>query len=334
MGLFDGMIERGRERRARRRGLRQRGYDAPAPQYNTGVGAGFAQAQGQGMEAAGLGRAGMQETMGMYRDMAQGNGPSVAEQQMQRGNDQAVANQMAMQAAGTSGNLGSAMRGASAAGAGMSMQANADAAQLRAAEQQAAMAGMAGLATNYTQGGLAQQQGAMGLRAGMAGQQLAADTQWGLGQRGLDLEQIQGNRGFGLGIMKGITGAAGTGASSAAMFLPPPIPPSDMRGKQNIVPLGGGEATEATRQAGASTFEYKPGVGPPGRRAGIMAQGLASTELGSAALGPEREDGLMTVDSGQLSTLNAATNAETIGRLDRLELMLQEYLGNEGSNYG
>lgn len=298
----------------RNKQLKERGMNTPAPTYDQGLASGFQQSADAGGGAAAYGRGEMRGAMGMYKDMAQGNGPSVAENQMRQGADQAIANQMTMGAMGSGGNLGSAMRGASAAGAGMNMQTNADAATLRAGEQQAAMAGYAGLASGYAQGGLAQQAGAQGLQGQMGGQQLAADTQWGLGQRGLDLEQLQGNRGFGLGVAQGLTGAAGTGASIGAMF-------SDMRAKESVA-ASGGAATEAARAAMPSTFEYVDGAGPPGRRAGVMAQGLASTPAGRATVTPDPSSGLLTVDPGQLSALSMAATSETVSRLDRIEQLL------------
>jgi hypothetical protein len=303
--------------RARQKELKERGMNTPAPQYDQGLATGFGQAATTGAGAADYGREGMQEAMGMYRDMAAGNGPSVAEQQLQRGADQAIVNQTAMQAGGTAGNLGSAMRGASAAGAGMGMQANAEAAQLRAAEQQQAMAGLGGLSQAYTQGGLAQQQGAMGLQGQMGAGQLAADTEWGLGQRGLDIEQLQGNRGFGLGVVEGVSNIAKTVGGLAML--------SDERAKTAAAPSGGA-ATEAARAANPISFDYKPGMGPPGRRAGVTAQGLAATPAGQATLaGSDPQTGMMQVDPGQLSALSMAGTAETVQRMDRLEAMLQAF---------
>lgn len=152
----------------------------------------------------------------MYRDAAMGNGPSVAEQQMKAGADQAVANQMAMQAQGRGGNLGANMRAAGQAGVGMQMQNNQQAAQLRAAEQQAAMQGFAGLGSTMADQGLQQQLAGQGFAGDIYGQQLASETQWGLGQRELDLKQREGNRAFGkdvsFGIFDRLSGLGGMGA--------------------------------------------------------------------------------------------------------------------------
>src|SRR5688572_428014 len=181
---------------------------------------------------------------------------------------------MAAQSRG--GNLGAQARQAQGAGAAAQMGNAQQMATLRAQEVDAARAGLAGLSTSYTQGGLSQEANALGLQGQQAGQSLAASTQWGLGQRGLDLEQLQGNRGFGLGVMGGLTGAVGTGAGIGAMF-------SDVRAKQDVA-VSGGAATEAARAAMPSTFEYVDGAGPPGRRTSVMAQGLAATPAGRATV--------------------------------------------------
>lgn len=298
----------------RQRELKERGMNTPKPLFNNSAYQDFRGAAAQGGSATEAGRAGMRDAMGMYGDMAAGNGPSVAEQQMKRGQDQAVANQMAMRASGSGGNLGAAMQGASAAGAGMAMQGNADAAALRAGEQQAAMAGLAQTAGQYAQGGLSQQGMGLGLQGQAAGQQLAADTQWGLGQRAMDLEQLQGNRGFGLGVAQGLTGAAGTGAGIGAMF-------SDMRAKEDVM-SSGGAATEAARAANPINFQYREGMGPPGQRTGISANALATTPAGAAVTTPDPQSGMLTVDPAQLSGLSMAATAETVNRVDRIERML------------
>jgi hypothetical protein len=55
--------------------------------------------------------------------------------------------------------------------------------------------------------GLQQQGMGLGLMGQASGQQLGADTQWGLGQRELDLKQLEGNRAAGMGWFDRIKGA-------------------------------------------------------------------------------------------------------------------------------
>jgi peptidoglycan hydrolase-like protein with peptidoglycan-binding domain len=66
------------------------------------------------------------------------------------------------------------------------------------------------------------------------------------------------------------------------------------------------------------TFEYLPGAGPAGRRAGVMAQDLERTPLGAATV-RSTPQGKM-VDVGQLGGLNAAQ----IGRLNERVSKLEE----------
>lgn len=185
------------------RRLRDRATDAggqPAPQYDQQGLAAFQGAAGQG-GAALAGARGMQgDTFGMYRDMAMGNGPSLAQAQLAQQNASNVANQQAMAAQGGGGNLAAMQRQAGAAGAAGAMAGQQQLAQLQAQEQQAALAGMGGMANTMAGQGLQQQGMGLGLMGQAHGQQLGANTQWGLGQRGMDIEQLGGNRDFGLGM--------------------------------------------------------------------------------------------------------------------------------------
>lgn len=304
-----GWVKRGLSRNSR---LKERGLNRPDPQYDQGTMNAMEGAAGRGATATSYGRSGLAGAMDMYRNAAEGNAPSVAENQMRQGADQSIANQMSMQAQGSGGNLASAQRAGAASGAAIGMQTNADAANLRAAEIAEARQGLAAASQGYMQGGLGEQQ--MGL-AGLgqaSGQQLAADTQWGLGQRGLDLEQLQGNREFGMNLANSAVGAIGTAAGVGMMF-------SDERAK---LPPSGGAATDAVREAGAVSFEYAPGMGPPGERTGFSANRMAQTPAGAAVVSPDPQTGMLQADVGQLAGLNTAAQAETINRVDRIERIL------------
>lgn len=172
----------------------------PAPQYDQGGLAAFQGAAAQGSSALGNARGMQGDTFGMYRDMAQGGGPSLAQAQLGQQNAQNVATQQAMAAQGSGGNLAAMQRGAAGVGAAGAMAGQQQLAQLRAQEQQAAMAGMAGMSNTMAGQGLQQQGMGLGLLGQAHGQQLGANTQWGLGQRGMDIEQLGGNRDFGLGM--------------------------------------------------------------------------------------------------------------------------------------
>lgn len=302
-----GWIKQGLQRNQE---LKQRGMDVPQPEYNQGAMQSFQNAATQGGQAAAFGRGGMADAMGMYGDAAAGKGTSVAQAQLAQSGQQTIADQQAMAAQARGGNLGSQARQAGAAGAAAQMGTAQNMATLRAQEIDAARAGLAGTSAQYAQGGLAQQGMGLGLQGQAAGQQLASETQWGLGQRGLDLEQLQGNRGFGLGMMQGITGAAGTGAGIAML--------SDMRAKEDVV-ASGGAATEAARAANPINFEYREGMGPPGPRTGVSANSLATTPAGAAVVTPDPNSGMLTVDPAQLSGLSMAATSENTHRVDSVQ---------------
>lgn len=65
------------------------------------------------------------------------------------------------------------------------------------------------------------------------------------------------------------------------------------------------------------TFNYAPGAGPSGRRAGVMAQDLEKSELGRAAV-MNTPQGKM-VDVGQLAGLNSAQIGRINRRVEKLE---------------
>lgn len=144
------------------------------------------------------------EALQMAQAAAQGQGPSAAQAQLQAGLDQSIAAQMAAGASGGGG--AAALRGAQQQAGLMQQQAANQAAQLRAQEQQQAMALFGNLATQQDQlaaqraaqaGGLslgaqelsgAQQQQALQTLLAGAGQQAglgleAASTQAGLQQQ-------------------------------------------------------------------------------------------------------------------------------------------------------
>src|SRR5690606_36067945 len=139
--------------------------------------------------AAGLGA--QQDALGMYRQAALGQGPSVAELQMRQGGDQAIANAQTIAAQGRSGNLGASMRQGGQAGAAIGMQTNQQAAQLRAQEQQAGMQGYAGLGTQLQNQALQEQlaYGGFGNQQQLQAQQLG--TQYDLARRDLELQRKQ-----------------------------------------------------------------------------------------------------------------------------------------------
>lgn len=98
-----------------------------------------------------------QDAMGLYRSMAMGEGPSVAQQQMQAMGDRNMAQQMQLQAMGRGGNVAQQARAATLAGMATQADTRQQLGALRAQEQQAAMSGYAGLASQQAQQQLQQQ---------------------------------------------------------------------------------------------------------------------------------------------------------------------------------
>lgn len=270
------------------------------------------QSEHQARALAGQGLGAQQDALGMYRDAAMGNGPSVAEAQMLVGADQSIANQTAMAAMGRSGNLGSIQRQAGQSAVATNLATNQQLGALRAQEQQAAMAGYAGMGTQMQNQALQEQLAYAGLGAEAQLQAQQLGTQYDLERRQQKIQQQANNRQFGLGVSQQVLGAVGTGLGAAGIV-------SDRLLKTNVRPSGGA-ASETFAALDPSAFEYVEGAGPPGDRVGVMAQDLARTPAGAAVVVPT-EDGL-AVDTGQLEALNAAGLAEHEQRMRRLEEML------------
>jgi len=158
---------------------------------------------------AGEGFAGAQTAqrgaLGMYRDMAEGNGPSVAQEQLRSQGEANAAQQMQLMGSARGGNLQSAMRQGAVAGTAAQAATNQQMGQLRAQEQQAAMAGYAGLGSTMAGQSLQQQ----GLFEGQLGQAHTAQMDAEMRQRMLDEQRRQFNKQQALRWTQFGTGAAG-----------------------------------------------------------------------------------------------------------------------------
>lgn len=319
-----GPLQRRRDRIEQQRALGQGptyGQD-PRQQPDSPLGNQMSGITGQGTQGFGAARQAQQGTLGMYQGLASGQGPSLAQAQLAASTGQNIANQASMAAQSRGGNLAGQARQVAGMGAAAQMGAQQQAAQIRAGEQLAAMQGMAGMANTMADQSLQQQLGGAGLQLGAQGQA----NQWGLGQRGLDLQQLgllqqqqQNNREFGMGLgQMGMQGAAG-GLQAGMMF-------SDERVKNMQE-----NPMTATQTVGALTpfsGEYKPGYGAPGERAMISAQQLEQTPAG-ASLVHDTPYG-KTVDVGGLASLATAATAEQEQRIKRLESLL----GNDATHIG
>lgn len=141
---------------------------------------------GQANEARAQQQALLQQLQQQYSAMAAGNGPSLAQGQLQQATDQNIANAMALGAAQQGQGLGyaSALRGIADQSAAARQQQAAQSALIRNAEQMQAMQGLGGIAgalggmrgQDLGQAGLGADQGYRydALRAGIEGQNAAA----------------------------------------------------------------------------------------------------------------------------------------------------------------
>jgi hypothetical protein len=115
-----------------------------------------------------------------------------------------------------------------------------------------------------------------------------------------EIAEKQANRQFWGQLIASIAGGGATVGAAA-------ITKSDERAKEDIEPAAAADLDALADAVAKSvaTFKYKRGEGPPGERAGVMAQDLERTRLGEAVVS-ETDDGSKAVDYGALATLLAA----------------------------
>ena len=277
------------DRRRDAQALRERaqGPQGPAPQ-NTMAG------------SFGADRASQMGALGMFRQGAMGQGPSLALMQQQAGNQANLVNQLGVTAMGSGGSLAAQQRQAAGQGAAAGMALNRDAAMLRAQEQAQAQQAYADQAN---------------LMAGMSGQAMGQNadlaTQWGLGQRGMDLQALDSRRQNQLGWADRIIGA-GMGAGQIAMF-------SDETLKTGIE-VDEDAAGETLASLKPVRYRYKDERhGPTDEDTiGILAQDLERTPLGKRIVREVPGEG-KALETGGLLSLLAAGGASHEQRLRRLE---------------
>lgn len=264
------------------------------------------------------GLAGQQDALAMWKKNAMGQGgPSAAEIAARNQGEANARAAMSVAARGRGGNLAGMQQQAMGGLAGANAQLTQNLATVRAQEQLAAQQAYAQQAAQMSQMGLGYDQ--LAAQTLLGGQGLQQD--WQLGNRQLDIQQQANNREFWGGIAQAGIGAFGQVMGGMSQM-------SDQRVKTDIQPSAG-SASDALR-GGDNVYRYKRGEGlPGGLRAGPMAQGLEQSPLGASIVseGPRGK----AVDIGGLATLTAASQAEQIGRMDRLE---QAILGQRGAGYG
>lgn len=282
-------------------------------------------------------RSQLQGMADQYGALAAGEGPSLAQDQLKAATDANIAATIAAQGSARGGNLNATQANAAAAGAGMQQQAAQQAAMLRSQEQLQAMNAQAGLAGQLAGMSVGREQAMLG--AGQQGLQFqqgqAQDFQM---QNAMLREQRRKERGdrWTEGIGMGLE-TAGTIVGAAA---------SDVRAKKRIKKLGKGGLAEALAafepeeeeqpslvvilskasetMGDLEPYEYdynekgRRSGGKPGRKAGVMAQDLAKTELGKGLVHPD-EHGTLTIDGGGALTMLLAAGADHERRLRELE---------------
>lgn len=277
----------------------------------------------------------MQGVADQYAAMAAGEGPSLAQEQLKSSTDRNVAATIAAMGSSRGGNLNASQTQAAASGAAMQQQAGQQMAQLRAQEQQQAMAGQANIAGQMAQ--MSQSREANMLGMGQQGMQFQQGQSQEFQMEDARLrEQRKKDRGDRWSQSIGqVAGVAGTVAGAVA---------SDIRAKKGIRKLKRGGLAEALAELGdvdleiedatgsgvASvlaelepfTYDYnakgRKAGGRPGRKAGIMAQDLAKTEIGKGMVFPD-ENGTLVIHGPSAISLALAAGSDHERRLRKIE---------------
>jgi hypothetical protein len=334
-----GFIDRIRARRdARRNPFRPTPF-ADEQQANVQQLGGQAnQAGGQYQDAYGA----LGDAKAGFDALAAGEGPSLAQAQLEAQSGKNIAAQMALAGQARGGNLNAVTQGAQATGAGMMLQTNQQLAEQRMAEQLAAMNASAGMAGQMAGMSSDRQLGMMGMGQQALGQQVSNDMAWKLAMLDDRRRQQEGNRAFGLnaaGLGLEVAGAAipGGGAfsdrdlktkvkrakSPIAMLLL--ASPEDCEDEDE--PMG--EPSTARKLAARKAlgkvepYEYEYNAEgkargmPGGKVVGVMAQDLERSEAGREVV--EEKDGRKWLDGRKALSLVLAGAADHEQRLAELE---------------
>lgn len=83
------------------------------------------------------------------------------------------------------------------------------------------------------------------------------------------------------------------------------------------------------------TWEYKPGLGPPGRQAGPMAQDLEkASPVGAAMVHTDPATGLKKIDNAAATRFNMAANSYNNQRIDQQQSQIEQLRAQLGAQYG
>jgi hypothetical protein len=278
---------------------------------------------------------------------AAGQGPSLAQAQLQAGTDRALQSQMAALGSQRGMNSGLGARLAAQGAGDMQTQLAQQSAQTRLGEQLQAQQGLGALTSNVRGQdiGLASQQAGMQQQANTLGAQLANQTNlanmqgalqsqaqknaftqgmYGLGQQ-RDVAQYGGQIQQQGDLMKMMYGAEdaknkfwqdlagktiGAGAQMGAAAI------SDERAKKNIK-SGDGDIKEFLSAIGAHKYDYKDKDHGEGTYVSPMAQELEKTKLGKSMV--KEQDGVKMVDYARGFGAMLAAQSHLNKRLDDME---------------
>jgi hypothetical protein len=349
-----GFIDRIRARMDRRRNPNRPVPMAAEQTANVAqLGAQAGQAGGQYQDAYGaLGGA-----KAGFDALAAGEGPSLAQAQLEAQSGRNIASQMALAGQARGGNLSGMAQAAQATGAGMALQTNQQMAELRAQEQLAAMQGAAGLAGQMAGMSSDRQLGMMGMGQQALGSQVDRDMAWRLAQQDARQRQRESNRAFGLGVVDRGLGAVEAGAGMAGTFSDRDLKQDIKRAKSPIAMLllakpeadecpscgrAGCEAEHETESMGRGddpsvakrlaarkafkklrSYEYeytdegRDKGMPGGKVVGVMAQDLEKSEAGRELVSEKK--GRKWIDGRKALSLVLAGAADHEQRLAALE---------------
>lgn len=298
--------------------------------YNAGAaGAGFNQQIGLANQS----RDQQMQGLGYLQNQINGNGPSVAQAQMNQGLSSARNQQasIAASARGGGANLAAAQQASANAAAGLSGQAVQQGATLRAGEQMNAMnaynqaAGQmrsgdfqgANMQTQQQNMYNQQQNQYEGMRANVyqtqmqgqqAGEQQNAARE--AAQQGLAYNSAQAAQQHSDNTLGTVLSTVGTGLGLA-------IAASDERIKENVSSADN-DIDDALKKLKPVKYTYKDPKWGAGEQTGIMAQHLESSRAGKGSVA-ELPDGTKVVKAPQAANLALAGLARLAERLDKVE---------------
>lgn len=299
---------RRQQRQRQRQNVREAG---PAPQHHGLQPA--AEEASRGLSALNTGRGQAQDAMGMSRAAAMGEGPSVAQAQLQAGRQAGLVDQMGMMAQQQGTGLAAQQRQASGMGAANQMGLARDTASLRANEIAQARGEYAAQAQAQQQMGLQQHLAGQGMQQQALGQQYDGQMGYQLATRDQDMKALEGRRNYVRGIVGdavgGVTGIAG----AVGGFM------SDERVKVIEDSNADDEAIDAVRGLASVRYRYKDKKHGPTDKSilGFTAQDLERSDAGKSVI-RETKDGKSVDVAGSIS-LALSGLAAVVRRLDKVE---------------